>query len=191
MSLCQTLRLLLCIVPTMAYQSFDGYGLQKYQIQQSQLSLMQQIVTPIPGTESLSGKVTSTPTPTHPGELLCGSHTNGEYNGVALEVEVRMTCNGTMTMDLSASDFAIKSITAYDQLVTLNDTNPSPSIITIRDLVESRDYYFIIEGAHSVQYGTFDIVIECSPDSVHGPTQSPWTEFGVEARIRFKARYNR
>merc|ERR1719244_2468498 len=113
----------------------------------------------------------TTPSPTHPGELICGSHTTGAYNGEAMNVEVRMPYDGDMTVDLSGSDFDIGSITAYDSAeVELTDVESAASILTVRDLTHSGDYSIVIEGATYVSSGTFDIQISCSSDA---PSQSP------------------
>merc|ERR1719244_2585353 len=113
----------------------------------------------------------TTPSPTHPGELICGSHTTGAYNGEAMHVEVRMPYDGDMTVDMSASDFQIGMITAYDSRnVELIDVDPSASALTVHDLTHSGDYLFVIVGAEGVHRGTFDIVIRCSSDA---PTRSP------------------
>merc|ERR1719474_2100755 len=120
----------------------------------------------------------TTPAPTHPGELICGSHESGDYNGEAMHVEVRMPYDGDMTLDLSGSDFEIGSITAFDSnSLELNDVDPSASALTLHDLTHSEDYWFVIEGADGVSSGTFDIVIVCSSDS---PTRSPSTDPTVD-----------
>merc|ERR1712130_825135 len=88
-----------------------------------------------------------------------------------MNVEVRMPYDGDMTVDLSASDFDIASISAFDsndQL--LADSDSSDSVLTVHDLTHSGDYSFVIEGASGVATGTFDIVIPCSSDA---PTRSP------------------
>ena len=102
-----------------------------------------------------------TPAPTHPGELICGSHHIGDWNGVPLEFSVRMSFDGDMTVDLTDSDFKIRAIKVYDHLVMLNDTDPSTSIATVHELTP-KEYYIVIEGAGGVQHGTIDIVIECT-----------------------------
>merc|ERR1719293_272441 len=115
----------------------------------------------------------TTPAPSHPGELICGDHVNGTYNGDAMNVEVRMPYDGDMTMDLSGSSFEIGSITAYDSAdVELTDVDSTASILTVRDLTHSSDYSFVIEGASYVSSGTVDIKITCSSDA---PTKSPTT----------------
>ena len=66
----------------------------------------------------------TTPAPTHPGELICGDHVTGDYNGVAMHVEVRMPYDGDMTLDLSGSDFEIGLMAAYDAIGNqLTDTD--------------------------------------------------------------------
>merc|ERR1719192_2618856 len=56
----------------------------------------------------------TTPAPTHPGELICGSESTGSFNGDAIEFEVRMPYAGDMMVDMSGSDFDIASITCSD-----------------------------------------------------------------------------
>merc|ERR1719334_1636410 len=41
----------------------------------------------------------TTPSPTHPGEKICGDEFNGTYHGEPMNVEVRMPYDGDMTMD--------------------------------------------------------------------------------------------
>ena len=82
-----------------------------------------------------------------------------------------MPYDGDMTLDLSASDFEIGTITAFDSNdVELTDVDSSASTLTVHDLTHSGDYSFVIEGAAGVTSGTFDIQIECSSDA---PTRSP------------------
>jgi len=115
----------------------------------------------------------TTPAPTHPGELICGSHVSGDYSGTPVEIEVMMPYSGDMTLDASASDFGIASITAYDEDndVELTDVDKKPSMLTVHDLSANGNYLFTIEGAKG-KTGTFDVVIECSSDS---PTPQPTT----------------
>merc|ERR1719474_2371184 len=70
-------------------------------------------------------------------------------------------------MDLTDSDFEIKAITAYVELI---DVDASPSTLTVHDLTHPADYWFVIEGADGVSNGQFDIKIHCSSDA---PTRSP------------------
>merc|ERR1719204_2161045 len=56
----------------------------------------------------------TTPSPTHPGELSCGSIKTGKYSGEPVEFEVRMPFAGDLTVDASASDFDVGAITCTD-----------------------------------------------------------------------------
>jgi len=112
----------------------------------------------------------STPSPTHPGELICGSHTAGDYNGAAINVEIRMPFEGDITMDLSASDFEVAAITGHDSSgQQLTDWDGSGSVLTVRGLSHG-DYSFVIEGASGVATGTFDVAVSCSSAA---PTRTP------------------
>lgn len=102
----------------------------------------------------------STPSPTPLRELMCGSHHVADYNGVPLEYCIQMSFNGDMTVDLTHSDFQIRTIKVYDRLVMLNDTDPSPSIATIHDLTV-KNYCIVIEGAGGVVHGKLDMMIKC------------------------------
>ena len=117
----------------------------------------------------------TTPAPTHPGELICGSHKTGDYNGEPITVQVRMPYDGDMTLDASASDFNISEIVAYDSNNNLlAHSNPFLSILTVYKLLHFGDYNFTITGADGVSSGTFDIVIGCessAPTSI--PTATP------------------
>merc|ERR1712032_471630 len=127
-------------------------------------------LSPTPGPTVQPTGSPTTPSPTHPGELICGDHVQGQYNGVPLNVEVRMPYDGDMTFDATGSDFEIASITAHDSAGDeLSDTDASPSILTVHNLMHSGDYFFVISGAHAGT-GVFDFVIQCSSDA---PTKSP------------------
>merc|ERR1719356_649492 len=116
----------------------------------------------------------TTPSPTHPGELICGNSYIGAYNGETMNVEVRMPYDGDMTMDCSASDFEIEAIIAYDSAgAELSDTASTPSILTIQDVVHDGDYSFMIQGAAGISSGTFDCEIKCSSAE---PTPCPSTD---------------
>merc|ERR1719391_838015 len=123
----------------------------------------------------------TTPAPTHPGELICDSHSTGDYNGEPMEIEVRMPYDGDMTMDCSGSDFEIGSITAYDSSGNeLTDVDYAASIVTVHDLGHGGDYLFFVDGADGVSSGTYDCAIECSSDS---PSKSPSTEPTTEPTL--------
>ena len=56
---------------------------------------------------SLTSNPTVSPTtaaPSHLGELTCDSKKSGDYNGLPLEIEVRMPHAGSMTLDASNSE---------------------------------------------------------------------------------------
>merc|ERR1719295_2129816 len=116
----------------------------------------------------------TTPAPSHPGELSCGSHDSGDYNGVPMDVLVQMPYDGDMTMDCSGSDFMVSNISAYDSDSNfIADCDPSASVLTVEDLTHGGHYLFTIEGTPEVSSGTYDIVIECSSNA---PTSSPSLE---------------
>merc|ERR1719403_462534 len=116
----------------------------------------------------------TTPSPTHPGEKICGDEFNGTYHGEPMNVEVRMPYDGDLTMDCSGSNFEIGSITAYDSRGNeLTDADAAESVLTVHDLGHGGDYTFIVEGGPYAPSGTYDCTIECSSDA---PTKSPSTE---------------
>jgi len=114
----------------------------------------------------------TTPSPTHPGELSCGSVTSGEYNGEPFQIEVQMPFEGDMTVDLSSSDFDIASITCNDADGAEVTGSKGDDSLTLSDVTPNSDYTCIIEGTGDAQSGTFGIEIECTSDS---PTVSPTT----------------
>merc|ERR1719334_2490238 len=115
----------------------------------------------------------TTPSPTHPGEKICGDSFNGTYHGEAMNVEVRMPYDGDMTMDCSACDFDIVNITAYDGYSKLLDGNPDAKTLEVYDLVHGGDYMFVIDGPPDVTEGQFDCTIICESDA---PTKAPTDE---------------
>jgi len=116
----------------------------------------------------------TTPSPTHPGELICGDRITGEYNGEPVEIEVRMPYDGDMTVDMGASDFEIGAITCYDSDGNeLTDSDAAPYSLTIHDLSHGQDYTCVAEGGSGVASGTFDLEISCTSDA---PTRSPTGE---------------
>merc|ERR1719249_301284 len=134
--------------------------------------------TPSPSTEPTPSPSDSptTPSPTHPGEKICGDHFNGTFHGEAMNVEVRMPYDGDMIMDCSACGFEIVNITAYDGYNELTDGNPAGPTLEVSDLVHGGDYTCIIEGAPDVSEGKFDCKIECTSDApTNSPTENPST----------------
>ena len=116
----------------------------------------------------------TTPAPTHPGELICGSHKTGDYNGEPITVEVRMPYDGDMTLDASASDFDISRIMAHDARgKVLADSDSSASVLAVYNLTHFGDYNFTITGVDGQSSGTFDILIECTSAA---PTRSPTSD---------------
>ena len=102
----------------------------------------------------------TTPAPIHPGEKICGDHFNGTYNGVPMNVEVRMPHDGDMTMDCSACDFDVTDITAYDSDGNeLTDGNLAAESLAVYDLVHGGDYTFIIEGVFTVNLQIISIQV--------------------------------
>merc|ERR1719295_2212501 len=131
----------------------------------------------------------TTPAPTHPGELTCGDHDTGDYNGEPMEIEVRMPYDGDLTMNCSGSDFEIGSITAYDSDGNeLTDADAAESILTVHDLGHGGDYTFIVEGGPYAPSGIYDCAIECSSDAPTGsptvdPTAAPSSPPTVEPTV--------
>merc|ERR1719295_906941 len=121
--------------------------------------------TKAPTTTATPTSSPPTPAPTHPGELICGSTTSGDYNGEPMEIEVRMPYAGDMTVDAGGSDFEIGAITCYDSDGNeLRDADASPDSLMVHD-VPGEDITCVVEGAAFAPSGTFDIVIECSSDA--------------------------
>merc|ERR1719295_1893892 len=102
----------------------------------------------------------TTPAPIHPGELVCGSHTSGAYNGEPVEFEVQMPHEGDMTVDAGGSDFEIGAITCYDSDGNeLRDMDATPSSLMVHDVPGSEDITCVLEGAPFFRSGFFYIEI--------------------------------
>jgi len=126
----------------------------------------------------------TTSAPSHPGELVCGDHISGEYNGGVLQVEVRMPFQGAMVLDFTASTFVIDrvNLTTYNgrngdfvklyEDADLRDAD-GQDIFTVSDLQRNRDCVFKIVGVDGIKTGTFDLSIGCVSDA---PTSSPSVE---------------
>jgi len=112
----------------------------------------------------------TTPAPTHPGELICGSQTTGDYNGESVEFEVRMPFEGDLTIDASASTFNFKYMVCSDTNGVITDVDVAANALTLIDVPANTDYSCIFEGANGVNSGTFALSIACTSDA---PTRSP------------------
>jgi len=87
-----------------------------------------------------------------------------------------MPHHGAMTIDASASDFEIASITPFDSKgnkLTHADADGSAGVLTLHDLEHNGDYTFHVKGADGITEGEFNIAIACSSDT---PTSSPSKE---------------
>jgi len=183
---------LACQIPDVAEVFDEAQNVAVTPIPTAPTSLPTTAPTNLPST--VPTVIPTTRSPTHPGELICGSQASGDYTGTAVHIEVRMPYAGNMTLDASASDFEIDTISAYDSdfggALTAEDqlTNVEAhvSALTLNNLEAGGDYFFVLEGAANVTAGTFDVVIICSSDSptlsptreptsmpTHNPTQSP------------------
>ena len=77
-----------------------------------------------------------------------------------MNVEVRMSYDGDMTMDCSACDFDVTDITAYDASGNeLTDGNLAAESLAVYDLVHGGDYTFIIEGVFTVNLQIISIQV--------------------------------
>ena len=105
----------------------------------------------------------TTPSPTHPSALTCGSHQIGAYNGWPLRFEVEMTHIGYLQFDASASDFVITSITAMDVDGNRLAMDSDHDDVMILDAATSGDYVFVVTAGK--MEGVFEVDILCgTPD---------------------------
>merc|ERR1719192_1862695 len=63
----------------------------------------------------------TTPSPLHPGEMVCGDTQTGDYNDEGLDFEVRMLFEGNMTFDASGSDFEISVLSSGNSTTDASD----------------------------------------------------------------------
>ena len=117
----------------------------------------------------------STPAPLPPGSLICGDHLNYNYNDEALNLLVRMSFYGDMTLDASNSTFAITKFEAPN----LGTDDDHDGILTLYDVQGGHDYAVTLEAADGT-YGDVVLDIKCTSDS---PTLSP-TEYPTTGPTR-------
>jgi len=116
-----------------------------------------------------------------PLQIECGGTYTGDYEGEPITFQLTMEYFGDVTLDASASDFEIGSITAYDSDDNgLTDVDARASVNTVHDVDQGQDYTFILEGAvyfssGTVYFssGTYDIIITCDDKSTGEPSGQP------------------
>ena len=108
----------------------------------------------------------TTPAPLHEGELMCGQIVSGDYNDDDLIFEVRMTHDGDMIFDASASDFEITSLEAFNVEAIDDDGD---GIITMTNLEYGMDIYIQMTAVKGT-YGSWTVSVICTSDS---PTKTP------------------
>ena len=118
----------------------------------------------------------TTPSPTHPGELVCGDREQGAYNELPLHIRVRILYYRQLTLNAAQSDFKIATIDAFDSRNRSLATKNNVSELTTGDLKARADVLFVIHGVAGVRVGVYDTVVLCVSDSLTAaPTQAPTT----------------
>eukprot|EP01083_Nonionella_stella_P061413 160043_1 len=124
----------------------------------------------------------TTPLPTYPAELICGSQQVGEYNGESLTFLVRVSYEGNVIFDASASSFNIAYIEAFTKLnIPLGTDVDSDGILALNN-VPVGDYKFLVDGGIQ-KSAIYHVRVECESDhpteqqtSLHpiiSPTSNP------------------
>eukprot|EP01083_Nonionella_stella_P111155 325910_1 len=116
----------------------------------------------------------TTPKPTPPGTLSCGSIETGEYNGEILRFTINLPHKGDLIFDASASLFDVTAMEALDEerSVLLDADSDNDELITLYDM-DNGNYVFSIYGGTQtgVQY---EIRTSCpTPQPSSTPTYVP------------------
>eukprot|EP01083_Nonionella_stella_P113962 336456_1 len=111
--------------------------------------------------------------PTRPGDLTCGSHVSGAYNGVSVMFTLHVSYESDVTFDASQSTFTVESISVINTegavIPTLTQYG-ALSAFTMFNVVVGT-YSFSMGGAAA--NGAYDITITCESNA---PTLLPTSQ---------------
>jgi len=120
--------------------------------------------TEVPSTTS------STPSPSHFGQMICGDTMIGDYNDDELEFAVFMQFDGDLVFNATNSEFNISSIVATN----IGGDDDNDGVLTLYDLPGDSEYVITLQGVDG-SYGTFSVETHCS-NTTMAPTSAP-TQF--------------
>ena len=157
-----------------------------------------QVPTQITGGPSISPSIQptaspsylpTTPSPTHPDDLICGSHARGEYNGWPLRFVVKMSSTGYLQFDASDSDFIITGITALDVDGNRLAMDSDHDDILLLEIDNAGEFVFVLTAGKTEGIFVVDIVCDTNDRrrllDEDDPLNYNWTAVYIVALIIF------